>query len=401
MPETRQGYCPDDCHWWEDDHPESWQNLPHCACGYSAGAHVGNHPHGMAQCDGYAHPNNPTTAGDNTMTTETIIDPAYLTRTAPTATAHADTFDAAVDFARSIGLPRLLTARWEGTTQPSDYFELTRYEDNRAYGNWVHVHTDGSVSRVPSSQGIGRGSLGAGRVWWIVDTDVPAAAAPAAAPTLPAAATLRIPRTADEATRLATLLSQLALRLPGGSFNERGHDLARNSDLCTVYERVVTRVFGWEPRSGYGDYSDALEAWERDIARLERDHSGSYSDLLRSALHRYERGGTVNEAIIDAMRNNLESYKVPAVNEVLEACNMDGLPASNEYEVTFDVVRYVRQTQRVTITVDRDDEVSDEDEAIDLARDRVWDEVSDYDWDTDDYDATMEDVQLSHARIVD
>lgn len=213
-----------------------------------------------------------------------------------------------------------------------------------------------------------------------------------------------LPRTAQDARTLASMLTDLADKLPGGELERAGHELAENRSLCEVYERVVTEVFGWSPREGMG--RGRQYAWLSSIESIERDHAGNLFAMLRTAAQRYERGGVVNQAIIDAMRSNLESHKVDDVNEVLERCGLDGLETTREFAVTARVEGWALQTRRVPVhqyvrvTV----EARDEHDAIELAAEHEdltslttsyeweWDGDEDCatEWDTDLYDVQDE-----------
>jgi hypothetical protein len=217
----------------------------------------------------------------------------------------------------------------------------------------------------------------------------------------PAPTTTLLPRTAAEAQRLHAILASvdaradvtaatatLARALPGGELEAKGLEVAQRKSLCDVYERVVTGAFGWAPRP-HNAGTDYRRTFVRDLERVERDYAGNPASALTTFAERYARGGVVNEAIADAMENNLEAHKVDDVNEVLDACGFDGMTRPDtEYRVTANatrmvrVVGWVRQTQPVSVYVT----ASSADEALELAQEQsLHDHTSRYDWETDDW----------------
>lgn len=213
-----------------------------------------------------------------------------------------------------------------------------------------------------------------------------------------------LPRTAQEAQDMINALAFLKTRLPGGEFEQKAVDIAEETNLCGIYDRVVSEAFGFSPRDGhYSDAAGGTERWERHIARIERDHMPrGLLPLLYTAAERYHRGGVVNEAIIDAMRDNLESHKWAAVSEALEACDMDGIARNHTYRVTARLTRRVatrgtvEQSQYVTVEVT---DQPDEDSALEYARHHIdlTDQASAYNWTTDwDTQSESDDVDESH-----
>lgn len=220
-----------------------------------------------------------------------------------------------------------------------------------------------------------------------------------------------IPRTSSEARALRNLvrditsidpsaqqtevlraLDTLVLMLPGGRAEQSGADLARGRSLCDVYERTVCPTLGWAPRPDYGYRTAALRFVDEMVAH-ERDHAHlGMADNLIAYARRYERGGIVNEAILDSMETNLEGHKRPAANQVLEALGMDTLEerGPSEYEVSVRVTRdrVVRETAYITVTVEADDEDHARDLALDIADSDQWG----VDWEADDDEYSADEV---------
>jgi hypothetical protein len=295
---------------------------------------------------------------------------------------------------------------WENTEQVRDRLVVNEAHMLRVYRVTDLNQSDRDIRYVPVA---GDGSETFLKYWDATTTlyrvdpaQFPISETSAIAPTTTPSNLL--PRTAQDARTLASMLTDLADKLPGGELERAGHQLAEDRSLCEVYERVVTEVFGWAPREGMG--RGRQYAWLSSIESIERDHAGNLFAMLRTAAQRYERGGVVNQAIIDAMRSNLESHKVDDVNEVLERCGLDGLDTTREYQVTARVEGWALQTRRVPVhqyvrvTV----EARDEHDAIELAAEHEdltshttsyeweWDgdESTATDWDTDLYDVEDE-----------
>jgi len=228
-----------------------------------------------------------------------------------------------------------------------------------------------------------------------------------------------IPRTSAEAQMLLSLLEGVGYQqgdqehafdslralvrfLPGGEAEEQGARLASHAgvNLCDAYEGVVVPVLGWKPRQHCASYERRLPIFEQTLATIETRHPAMI-DSLREAARRYERGGEVNQAIVDHMRDHLESHKHEAANAVLEQFGMDGIEdIEREFYVDVRATRTIQievaQTISITVTAsdaDQASEMVDQYCIADYADDYGWEDengsthyASTRSGDIDDYD---------------
>lgn len=231
-----------------------------------------------------------------------------------------------------------------------------------------------------------------------------------------------LPRTADEAIRLRTVLrgvtrdamlagmpqdllnavDTLVLYLPGGEANRKGHELADGVTLCPSYEGIVCPTLGWTPRPDCSEYERRTRHFIQAMEDHERTAVANGETVAQTIVgwaQRYERGGLVNHALIDHIETHLESHKHAAASALLEELGLDGLEdveTEHEYEVEIELsetrVEYLTQTVTVTVTAENADE------ARDAARDIAWDH-DEGDWDYNDSDVRDSSVRVIDARL--